>query len=244
LRGVQQGTVIIRTHGAPPSVMEAMAKNQELSVVDATCPIVSRSQRIAKRLADEGYKVVIVGDRHHPEVKGVLGFAGERAEAVNTLDEVEALGRCAKIGVLAQTTITMQHFQRMVQALITKALEFKVINTLCNETTKTQASTLELAGEVQMMVVIGGKNSANTKHLVELCQEQGLETYHIEEAAELNPAWFAGKEKVGVTAGASTPDWIIESVLNELKLIANGGHSHGPNHHGHGGPSRLDHARP
>lgn len=224
---IESGTVLIRTHGAPPAVKEALDSKAEVKIVDATCPIVSRSQRIASKLGQDGYKVVIVGDRNHPEVKGVLGFAGEGAMAVNTPEEAEELRRTAKLGILAQTTITLQHFQRIVNALVPKALEFKIFNTLCNETSKTQESTQALADEVDMMVVIGGKNSANTIHLVEICREKNLEAYHIEQASELRPEWFTGKSRVGVTAGASTPDWIIEEVLNQLKQIAHGGMTNG-----------------
>lgn len=224
---VQAGTVLIRTHGAPPAIKEVLEKRPDVKIVDATCPIVSRSQRIAGKLSQEGYRVVVVGDRHHPEVKGVLGFSGEAAVAVNSIEEVQELRRCAKIGVLAQTTITIQHFQRIVEALVPKALEIKVLNTLCNETTKTQESTNALADEVEMMVVIGGKNSANTIHLVDICREKRLEAYHIEQASELQREWFVGKERVGVTAGASTPDWIIEDVLTRLKEFAHGGMTYG-----------------
>ncbi len=224
---VNSGTVLIRTHGAPPAVKQVLENRPEVKIVDATCPIVSRSQRIAGKLAQEGYKVVVIGDKHHPEVKGVLGFAGEGAIAVNTLEEAQALRRTAKLGVLAQTTITIQHFQRIVEALVPKALEFKILNTLCNETTKTQESTMALADDVDMMVVIGGKNSANTIHLLDICREKHLEAYHIEQASELKLEWFAGKGRVGVTAGASTPDWIIEEVLQQLKGFAHGGMTHG-----------------
>jgi len=211
-------------------VKEALERRPDVKIVDATCPIVSRSQRIASKLAQEGYKVVIIGDKNHPEVKGVLGFAGENAVAVNTPEEAEALRRTGKLGILAQTTITMDHFQSIVNVLVPKALELKIFNTLCNETTKTQESTRKLADEVDMMVVIGGKNSANTIHLVDLCRDKGLDVYHIEQASELRPDWFHGKNRVGVTAGASTPDWIIEDVLKQLKSFANGGIHHGGGH--------------
>lgn len=222
VKSIDRGTVIIRTHGAPPLVKEALTK-KSVKIVDATCPMVGKSQKIASQLVKEGYKVAIIGEREHPEVKGVVGFAKNNAIVVNTVEEANAMQKFIKLGVLAQTTITVEKFKDIISVLISKAKELRIFNTLCDETRKTQKFTSDLADEVDVMIIVGGKNSANTKHLVEICESKNVNTHHIEEKYELKKEWFKGKSKIGVSAGASTPDWIIEDVLKQLSIFKNGG---------------------
>jgi ribosomal protein S1/(E)-4-hydroxy-3-methyl-but-2-enyl pyrophosphate reductase len=209
------GVVIVRSHGVAPKVMEEL---EELNhdVVDATCPFVQRAMRWAKQLSDEGYQVIIVGDRFHPEVQAILGYAGETAQVVSNPQEISTLPIASRVGVIAQTTQSVQNFKACVDELAGKVEDLKTFDTICTATEQRQTSARELAAKVDVMVVIGGRNSANTKRLAELCQEQGTVTYHIETPDELQRQWFTGVQRAGVSAGASTPDWLIEGVLARM----------------------------
>ncbi len=209
------GVVIVRSHGVAPKVMEEL---EELNhdVVDATCPFVQRAMRWAKQLSDEGYQVIIVGDRFHPEVQAILGYAGETAQVVSNPQEISTLPIASRVGVIAQTTQSVQNFKACVDELAGKVEDLKTFDTICTATEQRQTSARELAAKVDVMVVIGGRNSANTKRLAEICQEQGTVTYHIETPDELQRQWFTGVQRAGVSAGASTPDWLIEGVLARM----------------------------
>jgi (E)-4-hydroxy-3-methyl-but-2-enyl pyrophosphate reductase len=213
---VGRGTVIIRSHGLPPATVAAL-REQGADVVDLTCPTVKAVQQRAAALAEEGYEVVIVGDRDHPEVKAIAGYAGPAAVIVNSEEEAGAVGPTAKMGVVMQTTHAAETCRRIVAVLFGKAHELRVFNTLCNATAKRQQAALELAGEVEVMVVVGGRNSANTRRLAEICRAAGAEVHHVETAEELRPEWFRGRSAVGVTAGTSTPEWIIEEAVRTLR---------------------------
>lgn len=220
LSDVEKGTVIIRSHGVPPKIISE-AKSRGITVVDATCPFVRKAQELAFSLQSEGYKVVVVGEADHPEVKGIVGHAGERAVVLDYRDERPNVRiDSGKVGVIAQTTLLLDRFQSTVSRLLEAATELKIFNTICSATALRQESTLNLAEKVDLMIVVGGKNSANTSRLAELCRGVGKLTYHIETAGELDPAWFCNGSKIGVTAGASTPDWIIEDVIGAIKAMA------------------------
>jgi len=212
---VGEGTVIVRSHGLPPATFEALER-QGATVLDLTCPTVKAVQHRAAKLTQEGYAVVIIGDRDHPEVQAIAGYAGRGAVIVNSAAEARAVPRTAKMGVVMQTTHSAGVCSRIVAVLVDKASELRVYNTLCEATAKRQKAALELAGAVDVIVVVGGRNSANTGRLAEICRAGGATTHHVETAAELKREWFAGTEVVGVTAGTSTPDWIIEEVVATL----------------------------
>ncbi len=221
--GVSEAPVAITTHGVGPEVLgEARAKG--LDVIDTTCPIVTRSQRWAKKMAANGFTVIVYGDAGHREVKGVLSWAGGRGVAF-TEDNLDSLPRelSARVAVISQTTQSPARFAAFVGRLLKERLdeisELRVINTLCGVAASQQAAAQELAQEVDVMLVIGGRNSANTCHLVEICQEEGVETYHIETAGEVEAEWLAGRERVGITAGASTPDWAVEEVVRRVQEL-------------------------
>ncbi|MBI2870770.1 MAG: 4-hydroxy-3-methylbut-2-enyl diphosphate reductase [Candidatus Omnitrophica bacterium] len=215
------GTALIRAHGLPPkSIQEAQDRGLEL--LDLTCPLVVREQRIIRELLKDRYEIVILGEPEHPEVKSLFGFSEGKAHIVRGPDDVDALkllGR--RVAFLSQSTQGMGQFVRTVDRLerTQKYLELRIFNTICFETIKMQKSTAELAREVDVMVVIGGRNSANTKELVELCRSHHVRSYHIETAAELNPSWFDGIERCGLTAGASTPDWAIREVREAIERV-------------------------
>jgi 4-hydroxy-3-methylbut-2-enyl diphosphate reductase len=214
---IEEGSsIIIRTHGVSPDKIQEF-KKRNFNIIDATCPFVKKAQKFVEQLVNEGYQVVIIGESDHPEVKGICGFAGNNAIVVKDVEEVEKIPKFQKIGVVVQTTQSMENFKNVVSCLLEKALEFKIFNTICDATKKRQDSILKLAKEVDIMIILGGYNSANTKHLAEICSSVGVEVYHIENSAELKEVWFKGKDKVGVAAGASTPDWIINEVVECLK---------------------------
>ena len=217
--------VAITAHGAGPQVMEALQR-LGLSVVDTTCPIVTRSQQWAKRLTNEGFAVIVFGDPGHKEVRGVLGWAGGRGIAVADEADLDRLpdDLPSRIAVLSQTTHTEARFasfvRRLFESRMERISELRVINTLCNATTSQQAAAQELARQVNLMIVVGGCDSANTRHLAEVCRGEGVQTHHIETADHIRSEWLAGRERVGVTAGASTPDSAVDEVVARLKEMA------------------------
>jgi len=210
------GTLIVRTHGVAPGVVQR-ARERELAVVDATCPFVAVAQRKAANLHQAGYAVVILGERDHPEVAGLEGFAGEGAVVVEDAAELplDQL-RGKRVGLVVQTTQTRANLAAVTSALAPVAREMLVYNTICDATEKRQSAACELAADVDVVVVVGGRNSANTARLAQLCRAIEGHTYHIESAAELEPAWFTGASRIGVTAGASTPDEEIEATVVAL----------------------------
>jgi 4-hydroxy-3-methylbut-2-en-1-yl diphosphate reductase len=213
------GTLIVRTHGVPPDVVEG-ARALHLTLVDATCPFVAVAQRKAASLRGAGYAVVILGERDHPEVAGLEGFAGEGAVVVEDAGGLPlAQLRGKRVGVVVQTTQTRANLASVAAALGPVARELLVFNTICDATEKRQSAACELAAEVDVVVVVGGRNSANTARLAQLCRAIESRTYHIESAAELEPAWFAGIRRIGVTAGASTPDAEIEATVAALQAL-------------------------
>jgi 4-hydroxy-3-methylbut-2-enyl diphosphate reductase len=217
--GKQPGTLIIRSHGvAPLRVKEA--SDRGFDIVDATCPFVKRAQKHARKLCEEGYDVVIIGEREHPEIQGILGYTGNRAEVVNDIESLAKFRGKKKVGVVAQTTISIQGFKDMVSCLSANVDEIRVFNTICKDVISRQEHTAQIADRVEVMIVVGGKNSANTRRLVALAQS--CVTHHIETAEEIDGDWLKGKSVIGVTAGASTPGWIIDDVRTRIGLL-NGG---------------------
>jgi len=218
--------VAITAHGVAPQVLRDLAARGS-RVVDTTCPIVTRAQQWAKRLTEEGFGVIIFGDPEHKEVRGILGWATGKILTMKHESDLDAPlpdWMPSRIGVLSQTTETETHFAHFVQKLLTvhmdRISELRVINTLCNATTSQQAATEELASQVDLMIVVGGRESANTRHLAEVARERGVETYQVESAAEIDKGWLGGHDNVGVAAGASTPDAVIDDVVARLEALA------------------------
>jgi (E)-4-hydroxy-3-methyl-but-2-enyl pyrophosphate reductase len=211
--------LIIRSHGTTPSILD-FAQAKGLKIVDATCPFVVNAQKLAQELNSEGYQVIIVGEGDHPEVIGIMGFTKNEAWVIDKASTIQNLPKKNRIGVVAQTTQSFENFREVVSALLEKCDELKVFNTICHATTQRQESAIKLAKRVDLMIVIGGHNSANTNRLTSLCK-QYVTTYHIEIADEIDKSWFDGIEIVGVTAGASTPEWIVDDVIEKLTSINN-----------------------
>ncbi len=221
----ERGTLVVRTHGVAPEVVAA-ARARGLAVVDATCPFVAVAQRKARALHEAGYTVVILGEHDHPEVAGLQGFAGGEAIVVAEPDDVPVQRlRGRRVGVVVQTTQAREALARLAAALAPLARELLVYNTVCDATEKRQAAACELAARVDVVIVVGGRNSANTKRLAQLCGEIQVRTHHVESAAEVRAEWVAGARRVGVAAGASTPDEEIAATIARLRELcgAHGG---------------------
>ncbi|UCD34767.1 MAG: 4-hydroxy-3-methylbut-2-enyl diphosphate reductase [Nitrospiraceae bacterium] len=210
-------TIIIRTHGVSPRVYAETSK-MGYNVIDATCPFVKKAQNFAQILKNEGYQVVIVGDRHHPEVQGLIGFAGGSAVVISDAEQLPELKK--KVGIIVQTTQSFDTFKKVVDSVISACREVKIYNTICDFTAQRVKETKELAKTVDLMVIVGGKNSANTNQLVHLSREVCARVHHIETAKELKKAWFKGVKKAGITGGASTPQWIIDDVVKKIREIS------------------------
>jgi len=213
---IPPGSVIIRSHGI---TAEEMNKVQEknLTIVDATCPFVKKAQEYAARLSEEGYTVVIVGEVEHPEVQGIVSFSGDSVvHVVADAEQAVALPRMRKVGIVAQTTQLYENLKDVMDVCLAKSQELKVFNTICDATSVRQNEAREIALSVDLMIVIGGHASANTSRLARICQEIQPHTWHIETTEEIQPGWFADVTKVGVTAGASTPRWLIDEVVAKV----------------------------
>jgi len=234
-RRVKQGRVAITAHGVGERVIQELQASG-LEIVDTTCPIVTRAQRYAQKFVRDGWHVLIFGDPGHKEVRGIIGWTidGEGATQATIVEsaELDRLRRVIeefpggfpnKLGVMVQTTHKIEDFARFVSNLMLLQrdhnFEFHVVNTLCHATTGQQEAAAALARLVDVVIVVGGRKSANTRHLTEVCREQGTPAYHVEAADELDPAWFRGASRVGLTAGASTPDYSIDQVEARVREI-------------------------
>jgi len=214
-------SLAIASHGVSPELLLKI-ETINLEIIDTTCPTVRSAQKAAKRLADSGFSIVIYGEATHPEVKGLLGWAGDNAIATLEAKKISSLGPARKLGILSQTTQSEPNFtaftSRVIEATFLHVREVRIINTLCQETQKRQEAAVELAGKSDLMIVVGGLNSANTQRLAEVCIPV-VETHLIETADEIKQTWLKGKKHIGVTAGASTPDEAIEEVVTRLQSL-------------------------
>lgn len=215
---VEEGTLIIRAHGVVPSVVED-ARARGLDVLDATCPYVKKVHNAAERLVREGYQLIVVGESGHPEVEGIMGHAGDDAHVVSVPGDLDAIDLSRKVGVVVQTTQTPGALADVVAELSKRTMDLRVINTICSATQERQDSAAELARRVDAMIVVGGKNSGNTRRLAEICTAACPKTHHIEDASEIEAAWFDGASHIGVTAGASTPASHIERALVLMRSL-------------------------
>jgi len=215
----QDDTVIIRTHGIPKNDLKNLRK-KDAKIINATCPFVTTPQQIVKKMSEENYSIVIFGDESHPEVKGVKSY-GKDLEDVHVVLHPEDLRKMnfkhQKIATVAQTTKKKEVYLEIVNTLILQNKEVRVFNTICDATFENQGAARALSKEVDIMIVIGGKNSSNTKQLHSICLENCNNSYLIENVGELHSSWFKNKNFCGITAGASTPDWIIQKVVFEIE---------------------------
>ncbi len=212
------GVLLISAHGVTSDIYDE-AKAKGLEIVDTTCPWVKNAQKIAKEISSKGLKVIIVGDKDHPEVKGLLGWSQGQGIIVQTKDDLDKIPQNIfdnGVGVIAQTTQSQENYESVVLEVMKRSKNVLVHKTICGATQKRQSAAIDLAHKVEVMLVIGDQQSANTKRLTELCTKAGTKTYQIQTLSEFDPNWIKGKQKIGITAGASTPEWIISEVISFL----------------------------
>ena len=212
-------TVIIRTHGIPKDDLKNL-RLQKAKIINATCPFVTTPQQIVKKMSKEGYSILIFGDAEQPEVKGVQSYGEDQDDVHIILEPSEIkdlIFKNNKIATVAQTTKKKEKYLEIVNALVLKNKEVRVFNTICDATFENQDAARDLSKEVDVMIVIGGKNSSNTKQLHSICLENCTNSYLIENDTELDSSWFVNKKLCGITAGASTPDWIIQQVVGKIE---------------------------
>lgn len=223
LDSVEGQVVAISAHGAPPAIAQE-AERRGLHLIDGTCPFVRKAQETARDLAKAGSTVLIFGDPNHTEVKGILGWAGDDGLVVSSADNLPFERPGTRIGIVSQTTQNAANLQRLVEAVVARwfgeITELRVVNTICYASIHRQKAAESLAREVEVVVVVGGADSANTARLREVCARTGTPTYQVEDVDDLRPEWFAGRRLAGVTAGASTPDWIIDCVTARMRELS------------------------
>lgn len=208
--------VIVRTHGIMKGELESL-QSSGVNVVDATCPFVTKPQEIAQEMSEKGYDVIIFGDEAHPEIRGVKSYATHGAIVVTSVDELKDLKLHEKIALISQTTRKVEDYLKIANYLIPRHKEVRVFNTICNATFDNQVAVRDIAELADVMIIIGGKNSSNTKQLFNIAKENCSDSYHIEDESEIEYSWFKNKEFCGISAGASTPDWIIQNVIDAIK---------------------------
>jgi (E)-4-hydroxy-3-methyl-but-2-enyl pyrophosphate reductase len=212
---VRQGTVILSAHGVAPSTL-AEARAKGLRVLDVTCPFVTRVHRTAQQLVEQGYQLLLLGDPGHTEVKGIVGAVDGKMTVVGGPEDVRKLKLGRKVGIVTQTTQKAEDFAAVVAEVCKTTFDVRAYNTICNATDELQDAAVDLAREVDVVIVVGGRNSANTRRLKEICEAEGVPAHHVETHTEIEEAWLENANTVGVTAGASTPDWLIEDVIRRL----------------------------
>ena len=208
--------LIVRTHGIPLNVSQNL-ESMGCEIIDATCPFVKKAQYYAKLLSEEGYQVVILGEKNHPEVKSLMSYASKNAIVVNAQSSLPRLK--SRIGIVVQTTQPLEALKKVISEATEQAKEMKIYNTICNSTAQRLKETAHVAKGVAVMFVVGGKNSANTTQLTRLCRSLSVPTYHIETASEISKKQIYRAKKIGITAGASTPAWIIRDVEHRIRDI-------------------------
>lgn len=218
IEGLHDGTIVIRAHGIPPSERRRI-KSAGMRIRDATCPRVAAVQAIISSRTKQGYHAIIVGDKDHPEVMGLMGYAHGKARAIKSAEEVAQLPRMKKLFVVAQTTQSGENFREVVKAIQERFPEALIFDTICDATHSRQEEVRAFSGQVDGLVVVGGYNSGNTQRLVQISREAGMPTFHVETEKELAKEKLAAMEVVGVTAGASTPNWMIKSIVREIEGI-------------------------
>ncbi|AFI04835.1 4-hydroxy-3-methylbut-2-enyl diphosphate reductase [Helicobacter cetorum] len=211
-------SVIIRTHGIPKQDLEYL-KSKGIKITDATCPYVIKPQQIVESMSKEGYQIVLFGDINHPEVKGVISYSTSETLAINSLEELQEKKLQKKVALVSQTTKQTPKLLQIASYLIERCPEVRIFNTICNATSHNQKAALDLSKEVDIMIVVGGKTSSNTKQLLNIAKQHCKDSYLVEDENELEIEWFKGKKLCGITAGASTPDWIIEKVKQKISAF-------------------------
>ncbi len=208
--------LIIRAHGVGPEILEE-ADRRGISLIDTTCPFVMKSHNHVMRMSREGRKVVVIGDGRHPEVQGIAGRAGSEPLIIRTVEEAEDIEGIERAGVVTQTTFSRDKALSIIEVLRDRIPDLEVNETICEATRLRRDSTRELARSVDMILIVGGRNSSNTRELYQMCLDEGIPSKFIETAEEIEPSWFEGLSSVGIATGTSTPHWVIDGVLSRLE---------------------------
>lgn len=212
--------VAITAHGAAPD-LEERALARGLKVIDTTCPLVTRIQKTAADLVAQRYSVLVYGDPKHKEVQGIVAWSGGKAKVISSMSDLDDWEPTRRVALISQSTSNTEKFvalaRDLVGAMVTRGVEVRVVNTICKPTKERQRAVRELAHEVDVVVAVGGRASANTRKLVQAAQEEGVPAYQVERLGDLQPVWFAGAGRVGITAGASTPDAVIDQVEERIR---------------------------
>src|SRR3989339_1199651 len=218
LSDVKNGHIVIRAHGIPKKILNDI-KKKGMKILDATCPYVTRSKKYVEELSKEGYQIVIIGNPNHPEIKYISSYAPKDRVILLTSENIQKkLKYSKKLGILTQTTQSPENFTKIAAKLLRYSNEFKIFNTICPDAINRQNETVKLANKSDVMIIIGGKNSANTKRLTNISKKIQRRTHHIETADEIKKEWLDGSKIAGIVAGASTPDWVIKEVVKILKF--------------------------
>ena len=219
---IEEGSfLIVRAHGVHPDLIDE-AKKRGIGLLDATCPFVQKSQRYVRKLVKESYRVIIIGDADHPEVKSIAGHAGGDAIIIGNTDAAAEVHHMEKAGVVIQTTFSKENARNIIAILEGRIERLRVYDTICQATVLRREATIELADSVDIMLIVGGRTSSNTKRLYQMCLDHGVPSRFVETADAIEPSWFLGCRKVGLTTGTSTPDWVIEQVLERMEEISVG----------------------
>ena len=213
------GTLVIRAHGVKPEIIEE-ARQKGLDLLDATCPFVHRSHSYVKELSEKSFHVIIIGDRDHPEVQGIAGYAEGNVTIVKNLEEVAQMDTIDRAGMVVQTTYAPEKASELIEAIKKKVKELVVYDTICQATVARREATMDLAKQVDLMIIVGGKHSSNTRRLFQMCRDAGINSRFIERIEEIEDDWFEGVSHVGLSTGTSTPDWVIEEVKQRLRDIS------------------------
>lgn len=217
LKGLKSGTVVVCSHGVHPDRLKGIKRC--VTVVDATCPFVKNAQKIAEKLYRDGYEVVIIGDKGHPEVRSLKRFAGKKAVVISDVSEAGRFrGKTGRLGILAQTTQAGKNFRNILSELLKNNFnEVGIFNTICRDAELRQKAAEGISRKSGITIVVGGRDSANTRRLYDICKKSGVSAYHVETACEVKKEWIKGKASIGIVSGASTPRWIVDEVIARLK---------------------------
>jgi 4-hydroxy-3-methylbut-2-enyl diphosphate reductase len=212
--------VAITAHGAPPD-LERQAEQRGLKVIDTTCPLVTRIQKTALDLVNQRYSVLIYGDSAHKEVRGIVGWTGGKAKVVKKMADLDGWEPTRRVALISQSTSNVELFialsKEIVGRMVARGVEIRVINTICKPTKERQGAVRQLARDVDLVIAVGGQASANTRKLVQAAEEEGARAYQVQKVEDVDQSWFNGVNRVGITAGASTPDWVVEEVVDRVK---------------------------
>jgi 4-hydroxy-3-methylbut-2-enyl diphosphate reductase len=214
-KSIKDGLIILRTHGIPLSLYEQLKKKKGIETIDAVCPFVKKAQNIVEELSEKKEMIIIVGEKAHPEVKALISYGGKNCIVIENIEDARKIKIKMPINIVSQTTQTQKNFNEIVRYL-KRYNKVRIFNTICKATLDRQKSAYKLAKNVDLMIVVGGKNSGNSTRLSQICKSL-IKTYHIETADDIKRSWFKGAKKVGITAGASTPDWIIAGVKKKIE---------------------------